>query len=209
MTDATSSAEPKPIETPPTAPRVDFTDPQVRAEWLAAVHSAVKDLIAAARDATEAPGDRVLGRKGARDLITAARETLDSLFAATDVPVSDAPSLRATGKAPMIRTATTGNIERAWREVKRTCEHDEPLTKLSLTALLLVAVTGMPPEHTSGSPVATLLQTARAMVQAWALARSGSTLYASVPFVELDMLSHRLDVARELIRRGVAMRSSR
>jgi len=86
------------------APRVDFDDPAARAEWLAAACEQAADVIAAAFDATDAPGARMLGRKGAREQIEGAAGALTTLFAAVGLDLAAPPiaarlSLERRGKA--------------------------------------------------------------------------------------------------------------
>jgi hypothetical protein len=74
------------------AARVDLTDADARAEWLAAACEQAADVIAAALDATAPPGDRMLGRRGAREQIEEAAGALASLFAAVGVDLDGPPS---------------------------------------------------------------------------------------------------------------------
>jgi hypothetical protein len=64
------------------APHVDLADPATRAWWLAALYEQVSDAIGAGLDATDPPGQRMLGRKAAREAITGAEQSIDELFAA-------------------------------------------------------------------------------------------------------------------------------
>jgi hypothetical protein len=65
-----------------TPPRVDLADPAARAQWLDALHEAIRDGIDTGLDATDAPGRRMVGRKGAREIIEGAGRSVDELFAA-------------------------------------------------------------------------------------------------------------------------------
>jgi hypothetical protein len=65
------------------APIVDLADPAARAAWLATMRTDAEDLITAALDATAPPGERMLGRRAAREHVTdAARGLRDALDAA-------------------------------------------------------------------------------------------------------------------------------
>jgi len=62
--------------TDPSAHRVDLADPVARAEWLAGTCEQAADVVAAALDATASPGQRMLGRRAARELISDAESAL-------------------------------------------------------------------------------------------------------------------------------------
>lgn len=78
--------------TAPPSPQVDLADPATRAEWLARACEHTADLIAAALDATAPPGLRMLGRKGAREIITETAGVLTANFAAVGLDL-DAPPM--------------------------------------------------------------------------------------------------------------------
>jgi len=72
-----------------------------------------------------------------------------------------------------------------------------------LVALLFAAVAGGSYEGAEAdSPAVAVLRAIRATVNGWARAHSGSTLFASVAFVDLHLLRRRLDVAIQIVRRS-------
>lgn len=85
------------------SPLVDLSDPETRADWLAAVRRRLADLRMAAEDATAPPHARELGRRAARRLIEEAGDGIDrQLDVAGAAPIDEADTmlvahLRATG----------------------------------------------------------------------------------------------------------------
>lgn len=75
----------------PSAHPIDLGDADARAEWLAAACEQTADIITAGLDATAPPGERVLGRKGARDQIRDAADALASLFAGVGLDLAKPP----------------------------------------------------------------------------------------------------------------------
>lgn len=73
------------------AARIDFTNATARDEWLAAACEQTADVLAAAFDATAPPGNRMLGRKGAREQIEGAASALGSLFTAAGLDLARPP----------------------------------------------------------------------------------------------------------------------
>ena len=87
-------------------------------------------------------------------------------------------------------------------DVIDTTTRKESITDRPLVSLLFAAVVGAPHEGAEGdSPGVAVLRAVRATVEGWAEQRSGSTLFAAVPFVELHILTRRLDLGIELVRR--------
>jgi hypothetical protein len=123
--------------TDPSAPKVDLSDPTVRAAWLADLHEQMTDGLAAALDATAPPAARDLGRREARRIIT-------------DAERSGSPGARAEIEPPLVL----------------------------------------------------LLRALRATVTGWARVSRQSTMFASVPLADLDLLARRIDAAIEIARRG-------
>jgi len=92
-------------------------------------------------------------------------------------------------------------LDEAWDDIIHGAARNEALD--SLLAVLLGAVTGTPGEEAEADPPGVaVLRTVRATVDAWAHARSESTLFAAVAFVELDLLVRRLDAAVVLVKRN-------
>jgi hypothetical protein len=60
---------------------LDWTDPHEALSWLSDLRERIKDLHAAAEDATDPPAARALGRAEARRLVTEAKDSLDELIA--------------------------------------------------------------------------------------------------------------------------------
>ena len=78
----------------------------------------------------------------------------------------------------------------------------EEIDDRSLVSLLFAAVVGAPYEGAEAdTPGVAMLRAVRATVEGWAEHRSGSTLFASVAFVDLHILKRRLDAAIEIVRR--------
>jgi hypothetical protein len=94
-------------------------------------------------------------------------------------------------------------LDEAWRSIVDTRPEDDGLTDRPLVSLLLAAVAGGPYEGAEGDPPAmAVLRTVRATVEAWLHQRSGSTVFASVSYVDLELLTRRLDVAIAVVRRS-------
>jgi len=79
---------------------------------------------------------------------------------------------------------------------------DDATADRPLVSLLFAAVVGAPHEGAEGeAPAVAVLRAVRATVEGWAEQRSGSTLFAAVPFADLRILTRRLDLGIELVRR--------
>jgi hypothetical protein len=70
-------------------PQLDWRDAAAVAAWARDVHTQAQDGLAAGADATLAPGQRELGRKAARRIITEASGKLDALFRFAGVATKD------------------------------------------------------------------------------------------------------------------------
>ena len=82
-------------------------------------------------------------------------------------------------------------------------EADAILREMPLAGVFFFALMGPPGERAEINPPLILtLRAIRATVHGWACARSGSTLYAAVPFADLDLLACRVDATIEIARRG-------
>jgi len=93
-------------------------------------------------------------------------------------------------------------LDEAWRDVIDTRD-DDSLADRPFLSVLFAALVGGPYEGAEGdSPAVAVLRAIRATVEGWARAHSGSTLFASVAFVELGLLTRRLDVAIQIVRRS-------
>ena len=73
-------------------PHVDLTDPSVRDQWLIGVCAHAADLVCAALDATDPPAKRKLGRRGAREMVTEAADSLRVAFAAVGLDLASPPN---------------------------------------------------------------------------------------------------------------------
>jgi hypothetical protein len=94
-------------------------------------------------------------------------------------------------------------LNEAWRAVLDTQADDYAEGDRPLLTLLLAAVTGGSYEGAEADPPAVaVLRSARATVEGWARAHGASTLFASVAFVELELLVRRLDVALAIVKRS-------
>jgi hypothetical protein len=92
MATSRSTSPDQPAKSPASpAARVDLTDAAARAEWLDAACAQAADVIAAALDATAPPGERMLGRKGAREQIEDAADALATLFTAVGLDLDRPP----------------------------------------------------------------------------------------------------------------------
>jgi hypothetical protein len=81
----------------------------------------------------------------------------------------------------------------------------EPLADRPLASLLFAAVVGSPYEGAEAdSPGVAVLRSVRASVAGWAHMGGDNTRCAAVPFVEIGLLTRRLDVAIEIVRRASA-----
>ncbi len=79
---------------------------------------------------------------------------------------------------------------------------DESTADRPLVSLLFAAAVGAPYEGAEGdTPGVPVLRAVRATVEGWAEQRSGSTLFAAVPFADLHILTRRLDLGIEIVRR--------
>ena len=113
----------------------------------------------------------------------------------------DPEALRRVGEA-LRRVGELRALDDAWRAIVNTRPDDDGGAR-SFLALLLAAVTGNAYEGAEGDPPAVaVLGTVRATVEGWAHQRSGSTLFASVPYVELELLGRRLDLTIAVVRRS-------
>jgi hypothetical protein len=73
----------------------------------------------------------------------------------------------------------------------------------SLFSLMFAALVGGPYEDAEGdSPAVAVLRAIRETVEGWAHAHSGSTLFASVAFADLHMMTRRIDVAIQIVRQS-------
>jgi len=98
--------------------------------------------------------------------------------------------------------AETRALDEAWRGIIDTRD-DDSLADRPFVSLLFAAVVGGSYEGAEADPPAVaVLRAIRATIEGWARARSGSTLFASVAFVELHLLTRRLDVAIQIVRRS-------
>lgn len=92
-------------------------------------------------------------------------------------------------------------LDEAWRAIVGLPDDDADARPL--LSLLLAAVAGGLYEGAEADPPAVaVLRAVRATVEGWAHQRSGSTLFASVAFVDLHLLARRLDVAIQIVRRS-------
>jgi hypothetical protein len=93
-------------------------------------------------------------------------------------------------------------LDDAWSGIIDTRD-DDSITDRPLVALLLAAVAGSPYEGAEAdSPSVAVLRSIRATVNGWVHQRGESTHFAAVPFAELGLLTRRLDVAIQIVRRS-------
>jgi hypothetical protein len=93
-------------------------------------------------------------------------------------------------------------LDEAWRDILHTRE-DDPTDGRPLLTLLLAAVAGGPYEGAEADPPAVaVLRAVRATVEGWAHGHSGRTLFASVAFADLHLLTCRLNVAIAIVKRS-------
>jgi hypothetical protein len=99
-------------------------------------------------------------------------------------------------------TAELRALDEAWRGIIDTRD-DDSIDDRPIAALLFAAVAGGPYEGAEAdSPAVAVLRVIRETVNGWAHAHSGSTLFASVAFIDLGLLTRRLDVAIQIVRRS-------
>jgi len=117
--------------------------------------------------------------------------------------ITDDPADAGKGTDPPDTTdPELAALEEAWSAIVDTRPDDDGAGRPLLT-LLLAAVTGSAYEGAEGEPPAVaVLRAVRATVEGWARSHSGSTLYASVPYVELELLARRLDLTIAVVRRS-------
>jgi hypothetical protein len=93
-------------------------------------------------------------------------------------------------------------LDEAWQCVIET-RTGEALAERSITSLLFAAIVGGPYEGAElDSPGIAVLRAVRASVGGWAHMGGESTRCAAVPFIEIDLLTRRLDAAIEIVRRA-------
>jgi hypothetical protein len=97
-------------------------------------------------------------------------------------------------------------LDEAWRDIIHARHDDEEraaLTDRPLISVLFAAIVGGPYEGAEIDPPSiAVLRAVRVTIDGWARARSGSTMFASVPFADLALLARRLDAAIEIVRRS-------
>lgn len=189
--------------TDPSAPRVDLTDPLARGRWLAALREQTANATAAGLDAAAPKRHRVLSRAEAKRKIHDADEAIASLLAAAGVAIDDAPS-REPMHAPDAHREAIGDepweearaLDEAWRDIIAARRGDESLADRPIITVLLAALVAGPYESAEMDSVGVaVLRAIRATVDGWAHARGTSTSFAAVPFVDLVLLTRRLDAA--------------
>jgi hypothetical protein len=93
-------------------------------------------------------------------------------------------------------------LNEAWRALLDGRDDEDERERPLLTLLLAAAAGGSYTDAEADPPVVALLRKVRATVEGWAHAHSSSTLFASVAFVDLELLLRRLDVALAIIKRS-------
>jgi hypothetical protein len=95
-------------------------------------------------------------------------------------------------------------LDEAWTDIIHDAARDgAELADGSILALLLAAITGTPGEEAEADPPGiAVLRTIRATVRGWSHTGGNSTRGPLVPFVEIDLLTRRLDAAIVLVRRS-------
>jgi hypothetical protein len=97
-------------------------------------------------------------------------------------------------------------LDEAWREIIHARNDDDEravLAERPLVSVLFAAIVGSAYEGAEFDPPSiAVLRAIRATIDGWAHARSGSTMFASVPFADLALLVRRLDAAIEIVRRS-------
>ena len=173
---------------PPLSP-VDLADPAARARWLFDVRNRLADITTAALEATGPKRHRVLSRAEARRMIQDASAVL-----ITQLDAAEAPRATTAAEPDDARV-----MDDAWRDVIGGLEPSDD----SIAAVLFAALVGGPYEGAEMDPPSVaVLRAVRATVDGWAHARGGSTMLAAVPFVDLELLARRLDVAIMLVKRS-------
>ena len=92
---ARSGQRSAPSSSPPPAIRLDRGDPAAVGSWLRDVHTQARDVAEAGKDATRPPGQRELGRRAARRIITQASRKLTDLLRLTGVDLGEPPAAPA------------------------------------------------------------------------------------------------------------------
>lgn len=164
-----------------------------------------------ASDATKPIAERHLGRRAAHLRVKGTEEAIDALL----VSLSGGESLwQAETLARDARSfqAQMGELHDAWSMLTDAETEDEvrdTLSGLSLEGLLFAGLAATYERAEDHPPVAGFLAALRGTVDGWAHSHSGSTTFASVSFADLTMLSRRLDIAIEIVRRTFQARDER
>lgn len=197
--------------TAPPSDRVDLSDPSERARWLAGACEQVADVVAAGLDATSPPGQRMLGRRAAREHVADAERALRGLFAAVGLDLAEPSSTRgARVSASSVESAgELVQLDAAVDDIvhaRADAEEETALQEMPLTGVLFLALMGTPGERAEIDPPLVLaLRAVRATVDDWAHQRGTSTRFADVSFADLDLLTRRLDATIEIARRGALL----
>jgi hypothetical protein len=214
---------------PPPAPHVDLADPAARAEWLASACEQTADIIAAGLDATAPPALRMLGRCAARENITKAARSLALCFAAVGLDLAAPRSAIRLRREQAGKPGDANTEEQSDATTAKPDEHEDEdarevaqlgaavseivrarddggeqdaLHAMPIAGVLFLALMGTPDEQAEiDGPLVLALRAIRATVEGWARARGGSTVFASVPFADLDLLARRIDATIEIARR--------
>jgi hypothetical protein len=93
-------------------------------------------------------------------------------------------------------------LNEAWRALLDGREDEDEGERPLLTLLLAAAAGGSYTDAEADPPVVALLRRVRATVEGWARQHSASALFASIAFVDLELLTRRLDVALAIIKRS-------
>ncbi len=113
--------------------------------------------------------------------------------AATPEEAHDKATLGALGEAMYTLTRHPTRAE-MW---------DEALEAMPLAAVSFLATVGTPGERGEiESPLLLVLRSINETLFGWLEASSGSTIFAAVPFAEIDRLGYRVGLAIELAKRG-------
>jgi hypothetical protein len=158
-------------------------------------------------DARELDGDllhvEVVGEDAARATVRLPAQTVMGTWTVTVLRADVLPA------PPGEHTPTTAPeeddelhaLDDAWRSLLDGRDDEDEGERPLLALLLGAVVAGSYEGAEADPPVVAVLRAARATVEGWTRQHSASTRFASVAFVDLELLARRLDVALAIIKR--------